>query len=107
MVIESITGYKFVIQFKKISVDSEKINKIYYVLNEIMRPMDVDREMLQKALMEEDEEVLKVLENDVTWDELLWDTNRLSVRERVFTELDNVMFLPRPELQIENESNQE
>ena len=104
MVIESIFGHKIVIQFKRVSVEVGSGNNIFYSISEVLDPRSNDRENLQKWMAQDESKVLKIIEDDVKWEEILWDQHKLSVRGKDFSGLDNIVFIPRNELQIDGEN---
>ena len=105
MVIESIMGHKIVIQFKRVSSDISTSNQIFYKISEVLNPRSNDRENLQNFIIQDEAKVLKVIEDDVRWEEILWDQSKLSVRGKVFKGLDNIVFIPRTQLQIDDQKN--
>jgi hypothetical protein len=104
LILETLTGYKLVLQFKCISTTEGASSKILYILSEVINPMSVDRDQLQRGMTEDKGRTLRVLEDDVEWSEIVWDKDRLTLRGHVFPGLDTIMFIPRPDLHIESEN---
>jgi hypothetical protein len=107
MMIESINGNKLLLQFKRVIKDVNSSNQIHYRLSEVLNPLGTDRETLEKALNEEKSDVLKVVMDDLKWEEIFWDQNQITVRNEVFSGLDNITFIVKSQLQINLESEKD
>jgi hypothetical protein len=107
LVIESINGNKILLQLKSVSKDIGSNNQILYQLSEVLNPLGTDRQVLQNALTGDGPKPLKLLIDDLKWEEIFWDKDQITVRDMVFQGLDNMIFMIKSHLKINLESEKE
>ena len=106
MILETVEGFKYKIEYNLVENDQHNTSQIFYSLSKFKNPLKADRSFFERNELETSLCSLEMIFEKVKWNEFVWDQHQMYVRGRVIANIDNLMFLRKNDLNIQDYNDQ-